>query len=137
VKNKLFTLLSLACAALSVICALLPGAYIMRWGTPDPGEILTTAYAYFSPMPLGYANFFPFAAAVLAVLCVVLLSCQIVSAKPAKASLICTVVGLLCAVLALVMSYGTTAVGVVIAALFALSLTFQLVRRYKGGTQRA
>ena len=126
-KKRIMIFVSLLCAILSIGAMAFPGAYVMRWASPNPNDIWTSSYSYFSMTPYGYANFFPLITAILVIVCAVFLLLQIFLGKFIKTAFTLTTIGLFTSVFALLMSYEKTAPGIIITALLIISVGSQLV----------
>ncbi len=71
------TTISMICIVLSIVLMALPYGVAMRWGI-SPTEVDTTYVSYFSPLPAGYANWFPLSTAILSILSLLLLCIAII-----------------------------------------------------------
>lgn len=79
--EKKWTVLSFAAMAAAILCELLPYGAVMRWA-PNPDTRILETYAYFNPLPYGYANFGPLITAVLSTVLVVILLILLFAKKP-------------------------------------------------------
>ena len=125
-KNKIALWAALLCNLLGIGFMAFPSAYVLCWASPDPNEILTSAYSYFNLTPYGYGNFFPFITVILAIAGAVFLLIFIVYGKCRKTAMIITGLGTATAIFSVMMSYSVTVAGVLIAGMLILSLALQL-----------
>jgi len=107
----------------AMIC---PSAYVMRWmSPPDSSEIWTSAYSYFSHIPYGYANFFPFLTVITGILAALFCLISNVSAKLTKPALVFTCISVGFSLLSLLTSYSISLAGVFISVFMLLSVVLQ------------
>ena len=69
--------ISMICIVLSIVLMALPYGVAMHWGI-SPTEVDTTYVSYFSPLPAGYADWFPLSTAILSILSLLLLCIAII-----------------------------------------------------------
>ncbi len=125
-KTNIFKWCAFAFVLLSIGVMIFPSAYVMRWMSP-PGsnEIWTSSYSYFSFIPYGYGNFFPFLTVITAVFSAVFRFITNVSLKLNITALVLTCISAGCSLLSLLMSDSITLAGVIIFIFMVSSIVFQ------------
>lgn len=123
-------ILSLTALVVALIAEILPNGAVLLFAS-GPDERIRQTFSYFSLIPFGYANFFPFLTAILTV--VVTLVSVIILLKKGKVirlqkmTLFCTATALFFSIMPLLV-FGTpfvTVLGVVITVMLLLSLVYQ------------
>jgi len=121
---------SLVVLAATLILEVLPYGAVLIFSS-GPEKRIKETFSYFSLIPFGYANFFPFLTAILTVLVTVLSVVAIIkklrAARLQNAAFICTIIALICSITPFLM-FGTaymSVVGVAITILLLASVIFQ------------
>ena len=117
----------------SIVLMAMPFGVRMNFGNPD-GAPFVYYYSYFSGMPLGYANWFPIIAAVLAIVVTLLLIIKVSKRvtndnSPGKAEIICICVCIIASVLSWVVFNAISVVGVIVLLLHAATFTLLILRK--------
>ncbi|NLC25267.1 MAG: helix-turn-helix transcriptional regulator [Fastidiosipila sp.] len=123
-------IISLIILATSIILEILPSGTVLIFA-PGPDERIKQTFSYFSLIPFGYANFFPFLTAISTVTVSILLALALIKksnvTRLQNAAFICTVIALIFSLMPTLI-FGTdyiTVLGILITILLLASLPFQ------------
>jgi hypothetical protein len=117
-------IISICSILVSIILMTTPFGVAMTF-VPNPSERITRYFSYFSSMPFGYGNWFPFISALISIVVFFLLLIGIKKPNVAKAVQACVAICIMCSVLSWVIFHSISIVGICVSGLHIIVLIIQ------------